>query len=153
MKDLLKKALGDLASLPYTSTKKTIEKKIYLDDYSLSEVIKKAEAVGVSFDKISVETDEADTLGVTNPIYLSYPVEVDMTKADIEKDIKYRFNRGAFKRVYDALTPNGYKRISSSSVKHREFSQYNVYDLYMAGDFDALEAYYSLFFKKNEEGL
>lgn len=152
MKHLIKEALAGLANLPYSSTKKTVQENKGFNGYpTVEELIEVAQEINIPINKISVTTEECYTLGSYSDICLTWDVEVDKTEKEIAADIKTRFNRGAFKRVYDILIPNGYKRTSSSTSEYKKFDQYNVYDLYYAEEWEILEAYYLLAFKKDED--
>lgn len=154
MKELIKKALSELENLPYSSTKKTVERKLDLDNYpSVAEISKLAEKVGLPLNKIFIGTEECNTLGGASDVYLAWDEQVDKSKEEIALDVKKRFNNGAWKRVYDMLTANGFTRTSCSTSEFKKFDQYNVHDLYYAGEWDILEAYYSLRFKKEVEPL
>ena len=59
-----------------------------------------------------------------------------------------RFSTIAFKRVFDLLTTNGYKRVGFNSGLLRDYKDTTVYDMYMENDFDRLVKYYSLSFVK-----
>lgn len=151
MKELLKKALSELAALPYHNTKKTIEKTEHFNGWpSVEELIETAKATGIPLDKLSIGTEECNTLGGSSDIHLSWDVEVDKTEEEIAKAIKERFNKGAWKYVYETLTADGYKRTPCSTSEFRKFDQYNLHDLYHAEEWDILEAYYSLRFKKED---
>lgn len=97
-----------------------------------------------------------------NDILLAW--EVDIPTSDKEK-LEYKnrvFHDIAFKKVYDLLTTNGYKRTSLQNkerISYRKsndgtftyiimFDNKTVYEMYMDSDLDKLSEYYSMFFKK-----
>lgn len=79
-------------------------------------------------------------------ILLSWEVSVPTTEEDKLKFIKKHFNAAAFPQVYSLLTTNGYKRVGFNSACLKEFSGTSAYDMYVAGDYDRLIKYYSLYF-------
>jgi len=79
---------------------------------------------------------------------LCYDKHVPTTEADKLAFRRKAFHSRAFKAVYDALTENGYKRVTFIWGKFEPYKKDNVWDLYCAGDFDRLTERYSLFFVK-----
>ena len=76
----------------------------------------------------------------------------------------YRFHDIAFKKVYDLLTTNGYKRISDRNqgrITYKQRSKYSgissiilfdnksVYEMYIDKELDKLVEYYSMYFQKD----
>lgn len=82
-------------------------------------------------------------------VCLCYDIDVPTTeKEQLNFKIK-RFSTIAFKKVYDLLIINGYKRIGMSSALYKEFNDTTVYDMYVNNEFDRLVKYYSLSFAKS----
>ena len=81
-------------------------------------------------------------------IILEWTVDVPTTDEDKDNYVRDRFNASAFKNVYDALTTNGYTRVGYSTGLLKEFKDTTIYDMFIEEDFDRLEKYYSLPFKK-----
>lgn len=79
---------------------------------------------------------------------LCYDIEVPTTDNDKLKYRKGRFNSIAFKKVYDLLLINGYKRVGFMSGRLKEFDDTTIYDMFITNDFDRLVKYYSLSFAK-----
>ncbi len=80
-------------------------------------------------------------------ICLCYTVDIPTTDKDKLTYCKRRFTDIAWRKVYDLLLANGYKRVGYSTFFLKEFDDTTVYDMYLAKDFDRLVKYYSLPFK------
>jgi hypothetical protein len=96
-----------------------------------------------------------------NDIVLAWEIDVSTSEKEKSEYKNYRFHDIAFKRVYDLLTTNGYKRISDRNkgritYKKRSnnvssiimFDNKSVYEMYMDKDLDKLVKYYSMYFQK-----
>lgn len=82
-------------------------------------------------------------------ICLCWDIIVPTTDKDKLEFKRKRFSSDvAFRKVYNLLLANGYKRIGSNSALFKEFDDTTVYDMYVNKDIDRLEKYYSLFFNK-----
>src|SRR5574343_555033 len=77
---------------------------------------------------------------------IDYYEQVPTDEKDRKQHIETSFKNGYFKPVFDILTANGYKRIGSISSAFKAFDDTTPYKMYMAGDFERLEKYYSLSF-------
>ena len=93
-------------------------------------------------------------------IVLAWDIDVPTSEKEKSEYKNYRFHDIAFKKVYDLLTTNGYKRISelgSGRITYKKrnntlssiimFNNKSVYEMYMDKDFDVLVEYYSMYFK------
>ena len=96
-----------------------------------------------------------------NDIVLAWEVDVPTSEKEKLEYKNYRFHDIAFKKVYDLLTTNGYKRISGQdrgriTYKKRSntvssiimFDNKSVYEMYVDKDLDKLVEYYSMYFQK-----
>ena len=96
-----------------------------------------------------------------NDIVLAWEVDVPTSEKEKLEYKNYRFHDIAFKKVYDLLTTNGYKRISGRDInrityKKRSntvssiimFDNKSVYEMYVDKDLDKLVEYYSMYFQK-----
>lgn len=83
-----------------------------------------------------------------NPcVCLEWIIDVSTTDKDKLEFKRKRFERIAWKFVYDSLIAHGYKRKGFNSGLLKDFKDTTVYDLYTNGDYDRLVGYYSLMFK------
>lgn len=98
--------------------------------------------------KFSVKEEEAWGFSTRADFVPSiyYYEQVPTDDKDRQAHIETRFKNGYFKPVFDILTANGYKRIGSISSAFKAFDDTTPYKMYMAGDFERLEKYYSLSF-------
>lgn len=83
-----------------------------------------------------------------NDILLSWDIDVPTTKEDKLKFKKRTFSDIAFKKIYDLLTVNGYKRVGYNTALLKEYDNTTIYDMYLNNEFDRLVKYYSNPFKK-----
>ena len=81
-------------------------------------------------------------------VCVTYNIMVNATDTDILKRKRNRFQSIAFRYVYTTLIENGYKRVGFNTGLLKEFDDTTVYDMYMNNDWNRLEKYYSLYFKK-----
>lgn len=81
-----------------------------------------------------------------NDILLSWYINVPTTDKDKLKYKKTRFNNIAWKKVYELLINNGYKRVPYNTGLLKEFDNITVYDMFINNEFDRLVTYYSLAF-------
>ena len=146
MKDLIKEALIDawdnLANrLP---THKNAPRSIDISDVIPKDLLQ--------FMKDNDVPEDADFDGVDNGydgwepyrIELSWEIKIPTTNLDRLAFAKKHFTSAAFKRVYDLLMTNGYKRVGFSTALLKEFDDTTVYDMYCTNDWDRLVRYYSL---------
>jgi len=161
MKNLISKALNNAFTtlenqLPQTK-KKT--KTISIQDVKPSQLM--------SFMKSNDIPNDAYFTGTDNgydgwyDIVLAWEVDVPTSEKEKSEYKNYRFHDIAFKKVYDLLTTNGYKRISYRNqgritYKKRSntvssiimFDNKSVYEMYIDKDLDKLVEYYSMYFQK-----
>ena len=98
-----------------------------------------------------------------NDIVLAWEVDVPTSEKEKLEYKNYRFHDIAFKKVYDLLTTNGYKRISDRNqgrITYKQRSKYSgissiilfdnksVYEMYIDKELDKLVEYYSMYFQK-----
>ena len=84
-------------------------------------------------------------------IFLAYTVEVLASKEFQTQYLAKKFNANAFNRVYKALTPHDYQRISFQySIYKKKFYKISLYELFTSKRYDELEEYFSLMFKRRE---
>lgn len=81
-------------------------------------------------------------------VCLCYEIDIPTTDKDKLEYKRRVFNTIAFKRVYDLLTNNGYKRVGYNTGLLKEFNNTTVYDMFINKEFDKLVKYYSLPFIK-----
>jgi hypothetical protein len=79
-------------------------------------------------------------------ICLYYEIDVPTTKLEKVEFKRRVFSSIAFKKVYDILILNEYKRKGCDSSLFADYKDTTVYDMYITKDFDRLVKYYSLFF-------
>ena len=161
MKNLISKALNNAFTtlekqLPQTK-KKT--KTISIQDVKPSQLM--------SFMKSNDIPNDAYFTGIDNgydgwnDVVLAWEVDEPTSEKEKSEYKNYRFHDIAFKKVYDLLTTNGYKRISDRNqgritYKKRSnsissiimFDNKSVYEMYMDKDLDKLVEYYSMRFQK-----
>ena len=161
MRNLISKALNDAFTIlenQLPQTKKKME-TISIQDVNPSELI--------SFMKSNDIPKDAYFSGIDNgydgwnDIVLAWEVDVPTSEKEKSEYKNYRFHDISFKKVYDLLTTNGYKRISgldNSRITYKKrsnevssiimFDNKSVYEMYMDKDLDKLVEYYSMYFQK-----
>lgn len=160
MKNLLILALDDAFTLlekQVPQTKKNT-KTISIQDVKPSQLM--------SFMKSNDIPNDAYFSGNDNgydDIVLAWEVDVPTSEEEKSEYKNYRFHDIAFKKVYDLLTTNGYKRISDRNqnritYKQRRkysgissiilFDNKSIYEMYIDKDLDKLVEYYSMYFQK-----
>lgn len=128
-------------SIPQT---KMVEKSISISDVKPIELI--------SFIEKNKIPDSARFDGKDNgydgwdDILLSWDVSVPTNKEEKLSYCRKVFNDRAFRKVYQKLTNNGYKRTSPSLEQVKEFKGINLYDLYQSKNFDKIICYFKTFF-------
>ena len=85
-----------------------------------------------------------------NDIVLAWDVDVPTTEADKLEFKRRRFSDIAWRKIYDLLTTNGYKRVGYNTGLLEQFRGTTVYDMYINNDLDRLVTYYSLPFIKQD---
>lgn len=81
-------------------------------------------------------------------ICIAWDTQVQMSTKDYHAWITKRFDRMAWKAVYDALIAAGHTRVGFDTQLLREYKDSTPYIMYMNGEIDRLVAYYSLYFSK-----
>lgn len=93
-------------------------------------------------------------------VVLAWEVDVPTTEKDKLNYKNYRFHDIAFRKVYDLLVENGYKRVSERNQNRISYKRSNnnshiimfdgksIYEIYMDRDLDKLVEYYSMYFRK-----
>lgn len=161
MKELIIQALNDAFALlekqvPQTKKKAKTISILHVKPLEL-----------VSFMKTNNIPDDADFSGKDNgydawdDIVLAWEVDVPTSEKEKLEFKNYRFHDIAFKKVYELLTTNGYKRVTDRNqgritYKKRSntisyivmFDNNTVYEMYINKDFDRLVEYYSLYYIK-----
>lgn len=150
MKELIIIALNDAFAALQKQTPQT--KKKTMQSPSIAGI----KAIDIaSFMKENNIPDDACVDGKNNgydawdDIMLSWEIEVPTTEKDKLEYQRRVFSNIAFKRMYDLLTKNGYKRTGYNSGLLKEFDGTTVYDMYINKEFDRLVKYYSLPFNKS----
>lgn len=161
MRNLISKALNDAFTTLENQVPQTKKKKetISIQDVKPSQLM--------SFMKSNDIPNDAYFTGADNgydgwdDIVLAWEVDVPTSEKEKLEYKNYRFHDIAFKKVYDLLTPNGYKRINgtdrgrvtynkrSNTVSYiTMFDNKSVYEMYMDKDLGKLVEYYSMYFQK-----
>ena len=161
MKNLISKALNNAFTtlknqLPQTK-KKT--KTISIQDVKPSQLMSFMKSNDIPNDAYFTGTDNG--YDGWNDVVLAWEVDEPTSEKEKSEYKNYRFHDIAFKKVYDLLTTNGYKRISDRNqgritYKNRSnsissiimFDNKSVYEMYMDKDLDKLVEYYSMYFQK-----
>ena len=161
MKNLISKALNNAFTtlenqLPQTK-KKT--KTISIQDVKPSQLMSFMKSNDIPNDAYFTGTDNG--YDGWNDVVLAWEVDEPTSEKEKSEYKNYRFHDIAFKKVYDLLTTNGFKRISDRNqgritYKKRSnsissiimFDNKSVYEMYMDKDLDKLVEYYSMYFQK-----
>jgi hypothetical protein len=144
MKELLKTALDDAKEKLEKQIPKTKNqvKEICIDEVNPSNLASFMEENRVPSDAVFSSNECSDET------FLYWTVKVPTTESDKEQYRRNRFDSIAWTYVYGSLTHNGYKRTGCWSSEFKKFDDTTVYEMYMNKDFDRIEKYYSLRFKK-----
>jgi hypothetical protein len=161
MKNLLIEALDDAfiaLENQVPQTKKKTE-TISIQDVKPSQLMSFMKSNDIPNDAYFTGTDNG--YDGWNDIVLAWEVDVPTSEREKSEYKNYRFHDIAFRKVYDLLTTNGYKRTSGRdqgriTYKKRSntissiimFDNKSVYEMYMDKDLDKLVEYYSMYFKK-----
>lgn len=150
MKNLLTKALDDAfitLENQVPQTKKKTE-TINIQDVKPSELMSFIKSNDIPNDAYFSGTDNG--YDGWDDIVLAWEVDIQTTEKDKLEFKRRRFTNIAFKKVYDLLTKNGYKRVGYNTGLLKQFDDTTIYDIYMDKNFDRLVKYYSLSFVKEE---
>lgn len=148
MIDLIKPVLLEFLNGISPSETKTITKEVDISELGPLEV--------AGFMRKNNIPDSASFSGEPNGydgyvpgvLLLSWEIQVPTTVEERAERIKKRFNAGYFKRVYDVLVVNDYKRVGCNSGLFKEFDDTTPYDLVLEEDWRRLEKRILLSFKK-----
>ena len=166
MRNLISKALNDAFTTlenQVPQTKKKME-TISIQDVKPSELMSFMKSNDIPKDAYFTGTDNG--YDGWNDIVLAWEVDVPTSEKEKSEYKNYRFHDIAFKKVYDLLTTNGYKRTSGQdrgriTYKKRSnsiissiimFDNKSVYEMYVDNDLDKLVEYYSMYFQKEAQG-
>ena len=163
MRNLISKALNDafiILENQVPQTKKKTE-TISIQDVKPSQLMSFMKSNNIPNDAYFTGTDNG--YDGWNDIVLAWEVDVPTSEKEKSEYKNYRFHDIAFKKVYDLLTTNGYKRISERNhgrITYKQRSKYSgissiilfdnksVYEMYIDKDLDKLVEYYSVYFQK-----
>ena len=84
----------------------------------------------------------------SDAVYVKWSVKVPTTSADRENYIRRKVNSNATLLVGMALQELGYSRVNVASSAFKPFDDTSVYDMFTTGEWQRLEQYYLLSFKK-----
>ena len=148
MKDILIKILDEcfyeVVRFTPTTKKKTVS--ISIQDIRPTDIIRFMEENNIPEDAYFTGTDNG--YDGWDDVVLEWDVSVPTTELDKIEYRRKRFANTAFRKLYKALTANGYKRAGVPSQLLDQFKSRTVYEMYVEKDFDTLIKYYSLYFKK-----
>ena len=144
MREIIKNALNEAwKNSQNVSTITVIEKQRDVSGMQLFELTDFIESNNIPLDAFLCGDE------YSNGALLCWSVDKEATLKEIEKRRIYRFNRvQAFPFVAKALLASGYKRIGLDFIEYKKFGAYDLYELYLADNYDRLEQYFSLYFKK-----
>ena len=161
MKNLISKALNDAfitLENQVPQTKKKTE-TISIQDVKPSQLMSFMKSNDIPNDAYFAGTGSG--YDGWNDLVLAWGVVVPTSNKEKSEYKNYRFHDIAFKKVYDLLTTNGYKRISErnqSRITYKKisnnissiimFDDKSVYEMYIDKDLDKLVEYYSMYFQK-----
>ena len=161
MRNLISKALNDAFTTLENQVPQTKKKTetISIQDVKPSELVSFMKSNDIPNNAYFSGTDNG--YDGWNDIVLAWEVDVPTSEKEKLEYKNYRFHDIAFKKVYDLLTTNGYKRISGRDInrityKKRSntvssiimFDNKSVYEMYVDKDLDKLVEYYSMCFQK-----
>ena len=161
MRNLISKALNDAFTTLENQVPQTKKKTetISIQDVKPSELVLFMKSNDIPNNACFSGTDNG--YDGWNDIVLAWEVDVPTSEKEKLEYKNYRFHDIAFKKVYDLLTTNGYKRISGRDInrityKKRSntvssiimFDNKSVYEMYVDKDLDKLVEYYSMYFQK-----
>ena len=161
MRNLISKVLNDAFTTLENQVPQTKKKTetISIQDVKPSELVSFMKSNDIPNNAYFSGTDNG--YDGWNDIVLAWGVDVPTSEKEKLEYKNYRFYDIAFKKVYDLLTTNGYKRISDLNqgritYKKRSntvssiimFDNKSVYEMYVDKDLDKLVEYYSMYFQK-----
>lgn len=146
MKDLIIEALNDVIVGLEARVPQTKKEGVYvnIDDVSPLDISKFMMEKNIPSDAhFAGKPNGYDSF---DAVCLYYEIDVPTTKFEKTQYKRRLFNNIAFKKVYNSLILNGYKRVGFNSGLLKEFNDTTVYDMYITKDFNRLVKYYSLYF-------
>ena len=161
MRNLISKSLNDAFKTLENQVPQTKKKTetISIQDVEPSQLMSFMKSNDIPNDAYFTGTDNG--YDGWDDIVLAWEVDVPTSEKEKLEYKNYRFHDIAFKKVYDLLTTNGYKRISERNqgritYKKRSntissiilFDNKSVYEMYIDKDLDRLVEYYSMYFQK-----
>lgn len=163
MRNLISKALNDAFTTLENQVPQTKKKTetISIQDVKPSQLMSFMKSNDIPNDAYFTGADNG--YDGWNDIVLAWEVDVPTSEKEKLEYKNYRFHDIAFKKVYDLLTTNGYKRISDRNqgrITYKQRSKYSgissiilfdnksVYEMYIDKDLDKLVEYYSMYFQK-----
>jgi hypothetical protein len=160
MKKLISKSLNDAFTTLENQVPQTKKKTetISIQDVKPSELMSFMKSKDIPNDAYFTGSDNG--YDGWNDIVLAWEVDVPTSEKEKLEYKNRRFHDIAFKKVYDLLTINGYKRISERNqgrISYKKvsytshiimFDNKSVYEMYMDKDLDKLVEYYSMYFQK-----
>jgi len=163
MRNLISKALNDAFTTLENQVPQTKKKTetISIQDVKPSQLMSFMKSNDIPNDAYFTGADNG--YDGWNDIVLAWEVDVPTSEKEKLEYKNYRFHNIAFKKVYDLLTTNGYKRISDRNqgrITYKQRSKYSgissivlfdnksVYEMYIDKDLDKLVEYYSMYFQK-----
>lgn len=164
MKNLISQALDDAFTTlekQVPQTKKKI-KTVSIQNVKPSQLISFMKSNNIPNDACFTSTNnEHNGWNDIVDVVLAWAVDVPTSEKEKLEYKNYKFHDIAFKKVYDLLTINGYKRVSGRdrgriTYKKRSnilssivmFDNKSIYEIYMDKDLDKLVEYYSMYFQK-----
>lgn len=149
MKNLIQKALNDafnVLSARVPQTKKEIKSLSILDVNPSDILVFMAEN---NIPNTAYFNGADNGYDGWNDILICWVVDVPTTEKDKLNFSRQSFTHIAWKKVYETLTPNGYKGVFYNTGLLKDFDDTTVYDMYVSQDWDRLVKYYSLPFVKS----
>ena len=163
MRNLISKALNDAFTTLENQVPQTKKKSetISIQDVKPSQLMSFMKSNHIPNDAYFTGADNG--YDGWNDIVLAWEVDVPTSEKEKLEYKNYRFHDIAFKKVYDLLTTNGYKRISDRNqgrITYKQRSKYSgissiilldnksVYEMYIDKDLDKLVEYYSMYYQK-----
>lgn len=161
MKNLILKALDEAFTILENQVPQTKKKTetISIQDIKPLELISFMKSNNIPNDAYFTGTDNG--YDGWDDIVLAWEVDVPTSEKEKLEYKNYRFQYIFFRKVYDLLIPNGYKRIpfqNQGRITYKRisnnissiimFDNKSIYEMYIDKDIDKLVEYYSMYFQK-----
>lgn len=161
MKNLILKALDEAFTILENQVPQTKKKTetISIQDIKPLELISFMKSNNIPNDAYFTGTDNG--YDGWDDIVLAWEVDVPTSEKEKLEYKNYRFYDIVFRKVYDLLIPNGYKRIpfqNQGRITYKRisnnissiimFDNKSIYEMYIDKDIDKLVEYYSMYFQK-----